>query len=82
MIRKLFCAALVALGVTLDTYFYAFRFIADGLQVVVAIASGIALELYKKLGKVIPGHWRDVRKAMNAVKKFVNKTHSIKSCRK
>jgi hypothetical protein len=45
MIRKIFCVALVALGVTLDTYFYAFRFIADGLPVVVAVSSGIALEL-------------------------------------
>ena len=45
MIRKIFCAALVVLGITLDTYFYAFRFIADGLPVVVAISSGIALEL-------------------------------------
>jgi hypothetical protein len=45
VIRKLFCAALVTLGVTLDTYFYAFRFIADGLPVVVAVASGVALEL-------------------------------------
>ena len=45
MIKKMFCAALVALGVTLDTYFYAFRFIADGLPAVVAIASGVALEL-------------------------------------
>ncbi len=25
----------------------------------------------------VPDQWRDVRKAMNAVKKFVNKTHSI-----
>jgi hypothetical protein len=45
MIRKIFCVALVALGITLDTYFYAFRFIADGLPVVVAVSSGIALEL-------------------------------------
>src|SRR5690606_37767109 len=45
MIRKIFCVALVALGITLDTYFYAFRFIADGLPAVVAIASGVALEL-------------------------------------
>ena len=45
MIRKIFCVALVALGITLDTYFYAFRFIADGLPVVVAVASGVALEL-------------------------------------
>lgn len=45
MIRKIFCAALVALGITLDTYFYAFRFIADGLPVIIAVASGIALEL-------------------------------------
>ena len=42
MIKKIFCAALVALGITLDTYFYAFRFIADGLPVVVAVASGVA----------------------------------------
>lgn len=45
MIRKIFCAALITLGITLDTYFYAFRFIADGLPAVVAIASGVALEL-------------------------------------
>ena len=45
MIKKLFCVALVALGVALDTYFYAFRFIADGLPVVVAVSSGVALEL-------------------------------------
>lgn len=45
MIRKIFCAALIALGITLDTYFYAFRFIADGLPVVVAIAAGVALEM-------------------------------------
>jgi len=45
MIRKIFCAALVALGITLDTYFYAFRFIADGLPIVVAIAAGVALEM-------------------------------------
>lgn len=43
--KKPFCAALVALGIILDTYFYSFRFIADGLPVVVAIASGVALEL-------------------------------------
>jgi len=42
MIKKIFCAALVILGITLDTYFYAFRFIADGLPVVVAVASGVA----------------------------------------
>jgi hypothetical protein len=45
MIRKIFCAALVVLGIALDTYFYAFRFIADGLPVVVAVAAGIALEM-------------------------------------
>jgi hypothetical protein len=45
MIKKVFCAALVTLGVTLDTYFYAFRFIADGLPVFIAVSSGIALEL-------------------------------------
>jgi hypothetical protein len=45
MIKKIFCAALVVLGITLDTYFYAFRFIADGLPIIIAISSGIALEL-------------------------------------
>lgn len=45
MIRKIFCAALVVFGITLDTYFYAFRFIADGLPVAIAIASGVALEM-------------------------------------
>ena len=45
MIKKIFCAALVTLGITLDTYFYAFRFIADGLPVIIAVSSGIALEL-------------------------------------
>lgn len=45
MIKKVFCAALVILGITLDTYFYAFRFIADGLPVFIAVSSGIALEL-------------------------------------
>lgn len=45
MVKKIFCVALVTLGVTLDTYFYAFRFIADGLPVVVAVSAGIALEL-------------------------------------
>ncbi len=43
--KKPFCAALIVLGITLDTYFYAFRFIADGLPVVIAVSSGIALEL-------------------------------------
>jgi len=45
MTKKIFCVALIALGIALDTYFYAFRFIADGLPVVVAVAAGIALEL-------------------------------------
>jgi hypothetical protein len=45
VIKKSFCAALIALGIMLDTYFYAFRFIADGLPVFVAVSSGIALEL-------------------------------------
>jgi len=45
MIKKIFCVALVTLGITLDTYFYAFRFIADGLPAVVAVSAGIALEL-------------------------------------
>lgn len=43
--KKPFSAALIALGITLDTYFYAFRFIADGLPVIIAVASGVALEL-------------------------------------
>jgi hypothetical protein len=43
--KKPFCIALIILGITLDTYFYAFRFIADGLPVVIAVSSGIALEL-------------------------------------
>ena len=45
MIKKLFCTALIILGVSLDTYFYAFRFIADGLPILVAVACGIMLEL-------------------------------------
>ena len=45
MIKKIFCVALIALGIALDTYFYAYRFIADGLPVLVAVSSGIALEL-------------------------------------
>ena len=45
MIKKLFCIPLITLGVTLDTYFYAFRFIADGLPIIVAIACGVMLEL-------------------------------------
>lgn len=45
MIKKTFCVALITLGITLDTYFYAFRFIADGLPVIVAVACGIMLEL-------------------------------------
>lgn len=45
MIKKIFCAALITLGITLDTYFYAFRFIADGLPVIIAVSSGVALEL-------------------------------------
>jgi hypothetical protein len=45
VIKKVFCAALITLGITLDTYFYAFRFIADGLPVFIAVSSGIALEL-------------------------------------
>ena len=45
MIKKSFCAALIVCGFALDTYFYAFRFLADGLPPSVAIGSGIALEL-------------------------------------
>lgn len=43
--KKVFSAALIVLGITLDTYFYAFRFIADGLPIFIAVSSGIALEL-------------------------------------
>jgi uncharacterized membrane protein (Fun14 family) len=42
--KKVFSAALIVLGITLDTYFYAFRFIADGLPIIVAVSSGIMLE--------------------------------------
>ena len=45
MIKKTFCVALIACGFALDTYFYAFRFTADGLPLSVAAVSGIALEL-------------------------------------
>ena len=45
MIKKTFCVALIACGFALDTYFYAFRFTADGLPLSVAVVSGIALEL-------------------------------------
>ena len=41
----MFCVALIACGFALDTYFYAFRFTADGLPLSVAVVSGIALEL-------------------------------------
>lgn len=45
MIKKSFCVALISCGFALDTYFYAFRFLADGLPLSVAVGSGIALEL-------------------------------------
>jgi hypothetical protein len=45
MIKKVFCGSLIVLGIMLDTYFYAFRFIADGLPVFIAVSSGIMLEL-------------------------------------
>ena len=45
MIKKIFCTALIVCGFALDTYFYAFRFTADGLPMVVAVTSGVALEL-------------------------------------
>ena len=45
MIRRSFCIALIALGAGLDSYFYIFRFIADGTALPVAIMAAIALEL-------------------------------------
>jgi len=45
VIKKTFCVALIIFGISLDTYFYAFRFIADGLPIVIAISCGIMLEL-------------------------------------
>lgn len=45
MIKKFFCVFLIVFGVALDTYFYSFRFVADGLPGIVAVGSGIALEL-------------------------------------
>jgi len=43
--KKVFCAALIVCGIALDTYFYAFRFTADGLRIEVAVVAGVALEL-------------------------------------
>lgn len=43
--KKVLCALIILFGVALDTYFYAFRFLADGLPLVVAVAMGVALEM-------------------------------------
>lgn len=43
--KKIFCAFLIIFGIALDTYFYSFRFLADGLPLVIAVSSGISLEL-------------------------------------
>lgn len=45
IIRRAFCIALIALGAGLDAYFYAFRFLADGVVLPVAIGAALALEL-------------------------------------
>lgn len=43
--KKTFCVLLITLGILLETYFYAFRFLADGLPIVVAVALGLTLEI-------------------------------------
>ncbi len=43
--KKTFCSLLIVFGIALDTYFYAFRFLADGLPLVIAISAGLSLEL-------------------------------------
>lgn len=45
MIRRIFCVLLIVLGAGLDSYFYVFRFMADGTAFPVAIAAALALEL-------------------------------------
>ena len=45
MIRRIFCILLITFGAALDTYFYVFRFTADGTALVVAIMAALALEL-------------------------------------
>lgn len=45
MIKKYLCVFIIAFGVSLDTYFNAFRFLADGLPLVVAVGAGVALEI-------------------------------------
>jgi len=49
MIRKIFCSLIIALGSSIDVYFYAFRFIGDGNNLVLAIAMSIALEIFLAL---------------------------------
>lgn len=45
MIRRIFCIAIIILGSFLDIYFYAFRFVGDGMFLPIAIATAIALEI-------------------------------------
>lgn len=45
MVRRIFCVLLITFGAALDTYFYVFRFTADGTALVVAIMAALALEL-------------------------------------
>ena len=45
MIRRIFCVLLITFGAVLDTYFYVFRFTADGTAFVIALMAALALEL-------------------------------------
>ena len=45
MTRKIFCALLIIFGAALDSYFYIFRFRADGTALPIAIMAALALEL-------------------------------------
>lgn len=44
-IRRAFCVLLILFGAVLDSYFYIFRFLADGTALPVAIMAALALEL-------------------------------------
>lgn len=45
MVRRAFCILLILFGAVLDSYFYIFRFLADGTALPVAIMAALALEL-------------------------------------
>jgi len=45
MIRRIFCVLLISLGAGLDSYFYVFRFRADGTELPIALAAAVALEI-------------------------------------